>query len=79
MKVEDLPDELKGLSPEEAPRIFSRFYRGAQAREGSSGGLGLGLSIARALAQGMGGTLAYAPRRGGGSVFSLVLPARCEM
>ena len=39
------------------------------------GGNGLGLAIARRLARGMGGDLAYRPREGGGAVFELVLPS----
>jgi len=39
----------------------------------SQGGAGLGLSIARQLARGLGGDLAYSPREGGGSEFTLTL------
>ena len=39
------------------------------------GGAGLGLSIARQVAEAQGGRLVYAAREGGGSVFTLFLPA----
>lgn len=43
--------------PEEPERLFDRFYRGDAARTQSGGGSGLGLSIARALAESLGGSL----------------------
>ena len=54
-------------------RIFERFYRVDDSLTRKENGSGLGLSIARALAQGMGGDLTYAHRPGGGSVFTLTL------
>ena len=40
-------DQGPGLAPEDIPRAFERFYRGAEARERWEGGSGLGLPIAR--------------------------------
>lgn len=54
-------------------RIFERFYRVDDSLTRREGGSGLGLSIARALAKGMGGDLSYTHRPGGGSVFTLTL------
>ena len=53
---------------------FEPFYRAATAQP-DSGRMGLGLSIARRLAEAQGGTVRYEPRRDGGSVFTLELPA----
>jgi len=60
--------------PEHAERIFEPFYSGGR-------GTGLGLFLARELAQTNGATLLYEPRAGGGSVFRLVFadPHRWEM
>ena len=67
-------DRGPGVPPREAKRIFERFYRVDNAVTRETGGNGLGLSIARRLARGMGGDLRYRPRPGGGSVFELTLP-----
>ncbi|MFC3682169.1 sensor histidine kinase [Hydrogenophaga luteola] len=50
-------DEGIGISPEELPQVFERHFRGDQARRHRASGSGLGLPIARALAQAHGGSL----------------------
>ena len=67
-------DRGPGVAPDEAERIFEALYRPASSRP-DEGSLGLGLAIARGLAEAQGGTLSYARRDGGGSVFTLRLPA----
>lgn len=67
-------DRGAGVEPAERERIFEAFYRPAGATP-DSGHAGLGLSIARTLAELQGGTLQYAHRAGGGSEFTLRLPA----
>jgi K+-sensing histidine kinase KdpD len=67
-------DRGPGIPPSERERIFEPFYRPAGA-PGDVGGAGLGLAIARRLAELQGGSLEYAPRTGGGSIFMLRLPA----
>jgi two-component system sensor histidine kinase KdpD len=69
-------DRGPGVPAGEAERIFAPFYRPAGTlpdRQG--GGAGLGLAIARGLAEAQGGSVSHAPREGGGSVFTLRLPA----
>jgi two-component system, OmpR family, sensor histidine kinase MprB len=65
-------DHGPGLEPGDLDRVFDRFYRAPAAR--TMPGSGLGLSIARDIAIGHGGTLTAANRAGGGAVFTLVLP-----
>ncbi|MDZ4189437.1 MAG: ATP-binding protein [Hydrogenophaga sp.] len=50
-------DEGIGIAPDELPRVFERHYRGGAARVHRAGGIGLGLSIAQALAQAHSGSL----------------------
>lgn len=64
-------DTGSGISPEDLPHIFDRFYRAkGQKRKGS----GLGLAIAKWIAEAHGGTLAAESQLGNGSTFILRLP-----
>jgi two-component system sensor histidine kinase KdpD len=67
-------DRGPGVPEDEVERIFQPFYRRPRG-EADVGGAGLGLSISRRLAEAQGGSLAYQPRPGGGSVFVFALPA----
>ncbi|PYP14169.1 MAG: hypothetical protein DMD52_14455 [Gemmatimonadetes bacterium] len=67
-------DRGPGIPATERDRIFEPFYRPAGAAA-DGGAAGLGLAIARRLAELQGGTLEYAARPGGGSCFVLRLPA----
>ncbi len=69
--VVDVADRGPGIPPGDEERIFERFHRGAHA---GVRGVGLGLPIARAIAQAHGGRLAASNRPGGGAVFRLTLP-----
>ncbi len=64
-----------GISPEESTRIFERFHQIDKEKSREPGGVGLGLSIARALAEQNGGTLEVESTLGQGSCFTLRLPA----
>jgi two-component system sensor histidine kinase BaeS len=69
-------DTGEGIAPEDLERVFERFYRVDRARSRASGGSGIGLTIARAIAEAHGGRLwAQSRGRGAGARFTLVLPA----
>jgi two-component system sensor histidine kinase KdpD len=70
----DVMDLGPGVAESERDRIFAPFYRPPGVPPDIRGH-GLGLSIARGLAEAQGGTVRYVSRPGGGSVFSLDLPA----
>jgi two-component system, OmpR family, sensor histidine kinase KdpD len=67
-------DRGPGVGAVEADRMFEPFHRLSNTPP-DVGGTGLGLAIARRLAEVQGGAVNYAPRPGGGSSFTLVLPA----
>ena len=72
----DVRDQGEGISPEDLPRLFGRFFRGDKARHRSTGrtGTGLGLSISRDLARLLGGELRVRSILGRGTTFTLALP-----
>ena len=67
-------DRGPGVPSAHRERIFEKFHRVDETLTAEKGGAGLGLSIARQLARGVGGELRYEPRVGGGAMFVLTLP-----
>lgn len=67
-------DTGSGILPEDLPRIFERFYKNDKSRHSSSGGSGLGLSIAKEIVEMHGGRLSAENAEGGGSIFTIELP-----
>jgi len=72
--VIEVMDRGPGVPDDERDRIFEPFYRPPGVPPDIRGH-GIGLSIARGLAEAQGGSVRFAPRPGGGSVFALELPA----
>lgn len=67
-------DDGPGLTGEQIRTLIEPFARGEQSRNRATGGAGLGLSIARDIAEGEGGSLTLANRDGGGLDAVIVLP-----
>lgn len=64
------------ISPEDLPHVFDRFYRADKARTGGAGGHGLGLAIARVIAEEHGGTLTASSTQAEGTAFTATLPLK---
>jgi signal transduction histidine kinase len=65
-------DNGVGISAEEQPRIWDRLFRGDQSR--AERGLGLGLSLVKAIVNAHGGTVSVESASGKGSTFTVSLP-----
>ncbi len=64
-----------GITAEDLPLIFERFYRADRSRNRATGGAGLGLSIVRQLVEAHGGSVRVTSEPGRGSCFTFTLPA----
>lgn len=81
IRLENLGDDVAigicdrgcGIDLEDQINIFSPFYRVDPSRNRSTGGVGLGLAIAKVLVEGMGGTLNVYSKLGEGSIFKIIL------
>ncbi len=74
--VIEVSDTGIGLAPGEAELVFDRFFRSSQVSAQQVPGTGLGLFIARAIAEAHGGTLTAFSREEGGTTFRIELPVR---
>jgi two-component system, OmpR family, sensor histidine kinase BaeS len=66
-------DTGSGISPEDLPHVFERFYRGDRART-NNGESGLGLTIAKSIVEAHGGSVRVASQPGEGTAFAVRLP-----
>ena len=69
-----MADTGEGLTAEELPRVFDRFYRVDPSRTRNTGGVGLGLTIAKRLVEAHGGAITAESAPGQGSRFIFELP-----
>jgi signal transduction histidine kinase len=67
-------DTGPGIAPDELPRIFDRLFRGDTSR--TERGLGLGLSLVKAVVEAHGGTVDVVSGPGRGAVFTIALPLK---
>ena len=67
-------DTGTGIKKEDLPFVFERFYREDKSRSRKTGGMGLGLSIAKGIVEAHGGGIWAESKEGQGSIFSFFLP-----
>jgi signal transduction histidine kinase len=72
----EVRDTGVGIAEEDLPHIFERFYRTDKGRSRETGGIGLGLSIAQAIAEDHAAHIVVRSRTNGGSSFRILFPAR---
>ena len=69
----DVADTGEGIAAEDLPHVFDRFYRAEKSRAREGGGTGLGLAVAKAWVEAMGGTIGVESEPGHGSRFWFTL------
>jgi two-component system OmpR family sensor kinase len=70
----EVADQGPGLAPEQAARVFERFYRADDSRTRAHGGTGLGLAIVAAITEAHGGRVSVETAPGEGARFRVQLP-----
>lgn len=75
MLAVEVEDDGPGIPAEELDRVFEPFHRGEPSRSRETGGVGLGLPIARNILRAHGGDVALANRANGGLRATAILPA----
>ena len=72
--VLEFRDHGPGIAPEDAAKVFERFYRADSSRTRDTGGTGLGLAIVAAIVGSHGGSVRHEETPGGGATFVIELP-----
>ena len=69
-----IEDQGIGISKEDQPMIFERFYRADRSRNRKTGGVGIGLTIVKAIVSAHGGKISVESEEGHGAKFIVALP-----
>jgi signal transduction histidine kinase len=74
--VVDVRDHGMGIPPADLERVFEPFFRSDRSRDRATGGVGLGLAVARRIVEAHGGTITAESPRSGGTSFRVTIPAQ---
>jgi signal transduction histidine kinase len=72
----EVADRGQGICAEDLPQVFTPFFRGEPSRSRDTGGVGLGLTLAKRIVEAHAGTIQLSSRPGGGTLAQVSLPAR---
>jgi signal transduction histidine kinase len=72
--VFEVADRGLGIPAEDLPRVFTPFFRGERSRSRGTGGVGLGLTLAKRIVEAHGGTIDVTSEVGGGTTVRVSLP-----
>ena len=73
--VFEVHDRGVGIAPADLPRVFTAFFRGERSRSRETGGVGLGLTLAKRIVDAHGGSIAVTSRAEAGTVVRVSVPA----
>jgi len=73
--VFEVRDRGIGILAEDLPRVFTAFFRGDKSRSRETGGVGLGLTLAKRIVEAHGGTIEIASKPGDGTTVRVAVPA----
>jgi signal transduction histidine kinase len=70
----EVRDKGVGITPDDLPRVFTAFFRGERSRSRETGGVGLGLTLAKRIAEAHGGTVGATSQPGVGTQMRVTIP-----
>ncbi len=71
----EIVDKGVGITPDDLPRVFTAFFRGERSRSRETGGVGLGLTLAKRITEAHGGTIGATSQTGVGTQMRVTIPS----